>query len=188
MVSLLSKHAEKLCSRLDLATLAARPRETLTFLEMPTSAGAPLLLDTTAYIHQLNNKTPASLNAIVLMRIVNHSVVAIQELLHAIGVLDPSDARTAASVAAIRNLLDEIPSYRLFAPSREVMMDAAVYAGILCRLQSYAKDRRMKALHDCTLLLQARSLGCVLVTANVVDFDLLQQMLPDARVLFYATP
>ena len=65
------------------------------------------------------------------------------------------------------------------------MVDAAVYAGVLCRLLRYAKDRRMKALHDCTLFLQARKLGLTLVSANVVDFDLLQQMQPEGRVLFY---
>jgi hypothetical protein len=43
----------------------------------------------------------------------------------------------------------------------------------------------MKALHDCTLFLQARRLGCALLTANVVDFDCLQRMWPEGRVLFY---
>ncbi|MGE7415955.1 hypothetical protein [Methylobacterium tarhaniae] len=42
----------------------------------------------------------------------------------------------------------------------------------------------MKALHDCTLFFQARRLGVILLTANVVDFDRLQQMRPEGRVLF----
>ena len=91
-------------------------------------------------------------------------------MLHAIGVLDPADPRTRGNVAAIRGLLDGIPSHRLFAPTRDVMCDAAVYAGVLCRLQAYAKDRRMRALHDCTLFFQARKLGLTLVSANVIDF------------------
>jgi hypothetical protein len=64
------------------------------------------------------------------------------------------------------------------------MADAAVYAGILCRLQGYARDRRRKALLDCTLFFQ---LGCALLTANVADVGCLQQMRPEGRVLFYET-
>ena len=43
----------------------------------------------------------------------------------------------------------------------------------------------MKALHDCTLFFQARKLGSALVTANVSDFDLLQQLQPESQVLYY---
>ena len=139
------------------------------------------------YIHQLRNKTPLILDVLIGARIVNHSVVAMQEMLHTIGVLDPTDPRTKDNVAAIRGLLDAVPSHRLFAPTQDVMLDAAVYAGILCRLRTYAKDRRMKALHDCTLFFQACRLGVTLVSANVIDFDLLQQMRPMGRVLFYET-
>lgn len=108
-------------------------------------------------------------------------------MLHAIGVLDPADSRTKANVAAIRRILNGIPSHRLHLPAQDVMTDAAIYAGLLCRLQGYAGDRRMKALHDCTLFFQARRLGCALLTANVVDFDCLQQLPPEGRVLFYET-
>lgn len=184
-MSLLSKQAEKLCARLDLTQLTRRPRSELSFLKELVSAGAPLLLDTGTYIHQLKNKTPPAFDALVSARLVNHSVVAVQEMLHAIGVLDPADARTKANVAAIRGLLDAIPSHRLFTPTRDVMLDAAVYAGLLCRLQSFGKDCRMKALHDCTLFFQARKLGSTLVTANVADFDLLQQMQSEGHILFY---
>ena len=149
------------------------------------SAGAPLLLDTGIYIHQLKGQTPAALDALISLRLVNHSIVAVQEMLHAIGVLDPADQRTKANVAAIRAVLDAIPLHRLFVPTQDVMVDAAVYAGILCRSRGYARDRRMKALHDCTLFFQARRLGLTLITANVTDFDLLQQMQPEGRVLFY---
>ncbi|TNC12110.1 DNA-binding protein [Methylobacterium terricola] len=201
---LLSKHAEKVCARLDLARLdlarldlarlAPRRRTGLTVLddEAP-SAGGPLLLDTGVYIHQLEGRTPRALDDFLGLRRINHSVVAVQEVLHAIGVLDPADPRRQANVGAIRRVLDGIPSHRLHTPTQDVMTDAAVYAGILCRLQGYAKDRRMKALHgrmkalhDCALFFQARRLGCILLTANVADFDCLQQLRPEGRVLFYA--
>ena len=184
-MSLLSKQADKLRSRLDLSRLSPRGRDRLAFVEHSLPAGSPLLLDTGVYIHQLKNKTPRTLDALIDARVVNHSVVAMQEMLHAIGVLDPADPRTKRNVAAIRGLLDAVPAHRLFTPSQDVMLDAAVYAGVLCRMRTYAKDRRIKALHDCTLFLQARRLGLTLVSANVSDFDLLQQMQPEGRVLFY---
>jgi hypothetical protein len=183
-VALLSKHTEKLRSRRDLAGVTLRTRDQLAYVDdAAVAAGGPLLLDTGVYIHQLKGGTPVLMNDLV--RQVNHSIVAVQEMLHAFGVLDPIDPRIEANVAVIRDLLDGIPSHRLYQPSKQTMADAAVYAGILCRLRSYAKDQRMKALHDCTLFLQAREMGCTLVSANVVDFDLLQQLGPEVRVLFY---
>jgi len=185
-VPLLSKHAERVCARLDLPRLAPRPRTELSYLEddLP-SIGGPLLLDTGVYIHQLKGRTPLALDDLLGLRRINHSVVAVQEMLHAIGVLDPADPRTTANVTAIRGVLDGIPSHRLHTPTQDVLTDAAVYAGVLCRLQGYARDRRMKALHDCTLFFQARQLGCTLLTANVVDFDCLRQLRPEGRILFY---
>jgi hypothetical protein len=38
---------------------------------------------------------------------------------------------------------------------------------------------------DCVLFLQARKLGLVVLTANVNDYDILPQLLPAGRALFY---
>lgn len=186
-MALISKTTEKLCSRLNLTRLVPRDRDKLAFVEDALSAGDQLLLDTGVYIHQLKGKTPTSLDDLVKLRLVNHSVVAVQEMLHTIGVLDPADQRTKSIVAAIMEVLDGIPSHRLLTPTQDVMVEAAIHAGILCRRQGYAKHRRMKALHDCMLFFQARHLGCTLLTANVVDFDFLQQVRPEGRILFYKT-
>lgn len=124
-MSPLSPHAEKICSRLDLARLSPRRREALAFVEDALSAGGPLLFDTGVYTHQLKGRVPASLDVVLGLRQINHSLVAVQEMLHASGVLDPADPRTRASVAAIRGVLDAIPSHRRHAPSRDVMTGAA---------------------------------------------------------------
>jgi predicted nucleic acid-binding protein len=184
-MALISRATQKLRSRLDLATLVPRERDRLAFVGDALPAGDPLLFDTGVYIHQLKGKAPLSLDGLVQRRIVNHSVVAVQEMLHAVGVLDPAHAETKRNVEAIVEVLDSIPSHRLHTPTQDAMLEAAVHAGILCRRQGYAKDRRMKALHDCVLYFQALQLGCTLLTANVVDFDFLQQVRPEGRVLFY---
>lgn len=183
-MSLLSSATIKLCSRHDLGTFTARAKEDLHFLQT-AEPGGPILLDTGVYIHQLKNQAPKTLEHLISLRITNHSSVAIQELLHTVGRLDPGDPRTKNNVAGIMNLVEGVPMHRLLQPDLDVLAEAAVYAGILCRLRKYQKDNRKKALSDCTLFLQARKHGLTLVTANIEEFDLLQQMQPEVRVLFY---
>ena len=43
----------------------------------------------------------------------------------------------------------------------------------------------MRALQDSVLFLQAQKLGLVALTANVSDYDVLLQLLPTGRALFY---
>lgn len=70
-------------------------------------------------------------------------------------------------------------------PDIDVLSRAALLAGMLSRLQGYAADARLKAQQDCVLFLQAMKLGLTVLTANVREFDILTQLLPQGRVLFY---
>lgn len=47
------------------------------------------------------------------------------------------------------------------------------------------RDGRLRALQDCVLFLHAQKLGLVVLTANVGDYDILLQLIPDGRALFY---
>ena len=78
-----------------------------------------------------------------------------------------------------------MPPHRVFAPDVDILGRAALLSGMLCRLQGHAADRRLRALQDCVLFLQAQKLGFTVLTANISDFDLLLQMLPTGRALFY---
>jgi hypothetical protein len=78
-----------------------------------------------------------------------------------------------------------MPPHRVFVPDTEVLGRAALLSGILCRLQGYGKDRKLRALQDCVLFLQAQKLGLVVLTANVGDYDILLQLVPNGRALFY---
>ena len=121
----------------------------------------------------------------IAQRQVNHSTVAIQELMHTVGALNPLDARTAGVVAEIGRQIKAMPPHRIFAPDVEVLGRAALLSGILSRLQGYQKDGRLRALQDCVLFLQAQKLGLVVLTANVRDYDMLLQLIPMGRALFY---
>jgi hypothetical protein len=105
--------------------------------------------------------------------------------MHTVAVLDPEDRRSPAAVATIRGLILSMPPHRIFAPDVNVLGRAALLSGILCRLQGYAADRKLRALQDCVLFLQGEKLGFTVLTANIGDFDLLLQLQPAGRVLFY---
>ena len=133
----------------------------------------------------MQGRAPALVERLIDTRQVNHSTVAIQELMHTIGVLDPGDPRTAAVVDAVTSSIQAMPEHRLFTPDAEVLGRAALLAGMLSRLQGYAQDARLKALQDCVLFLQAQKLGFVVLTANLAEFDLLLQLVPAGRIVFY---
>ena len=112
------------------------------------------------------------LEDLITQRQVNHSTVAIQELIHTVGVLNPSDARTAGVIAEIGKQINSMLPHRIFAPEVEILGRAPLLSGILCRLQGYGKDAKLRALQDCVLFLQAQRLGLVVLTANVGDYDI----------------
>ncbi|MBZ9789973.1 DNA-binding protein [Rhizobium sp. 3T7] len=118
------------------------------------------------------------------LRHVNHSTVAIQELMHTIGVLDPGHPRTKAAIGQIKTIAT-MPEHRIFAPDADVLGRGAMLSGILCRIQGYQQDAHLRALYDCVLFLQAQKLGLTVLTANVNDFDYLLQFMPTSRVLLY---
>jgi len=49
----------------------------------------------------------------------------------------------------------------------------------------HEKDGRLRALQDCVLFPRARKLGLVVLTANVSNYDILLQLIPAGRALFY---
>jgi len=143
------------------------------------------LLDTCVYIDQMQDRSPRVLDDLIAQRQINHSTVAIQELMHTVGVLNPSDVRTVRAITEIGKQIKAMPGHRVFAPDIEVLGRAALLSGILCRLQGYERVHKLRALQDCVLFLQAQKLGLVAVTANVSDYDILLQLIPTGRALFY---
>ena len=165
--------------------LSRRHDSALPFVSAEARAGHSLLLDTCVYIDQLQNKSPASLDDLFRKRQLYHSMVALQELMHTIGRLDPKDRRTPNVVSQISGLIRAMPPHRIVSPEPDTLAKASLMAGLLCRLQSYGKDARRKVLNDCVLFLQAQKHGLTLLTRNIVDFDYMLQLKPESRVLLY---
>ncbi|WGS02961.1 DNA-binding protein (plasmid) [Bradyrhizobium sp. ISRA443] len=130
-------------------------------------------------------RAPRVVADLLELRHPNHSTVAIQELMHTVGVLDPKHPGTHVAIKQIGALIASMPLYRIFAPDADIAGRAALLSGMLCRLQGYRNDDKLRALQDRVLFLQVQKAGFTVLTANVADFDYLLQLVPTGRVLFY---
>jgi hypothetical protein len=165
-------------------TIRRRALSALPFFD-PLQVEYALLLDTSVYVDRLQGKITLDLRQFLEANAHHHSTVALQEMMLAVGALDPRDFRTKATVNSIGALIELIRPHRLHQPDIDVCGRAALLAGTLSRIQGYGKDNRSKALNDCTLFLHAQKMGTTLLTRNYADFDILLQMIPSGRVLFY---
>jgi predicted nucleic acid-binding protein len=150
-------------------------------------AGRPLLIDTMVYIDTLQGRTPPAVDDLLRYRSVFHSAVCLAELTHAFGRLDPAHASTKAALKAIGGTIGDIPRHRLFAPDTDAWGKAGMLAGKALRLGRIApgQGQERKLLNDSLIYLQARKVGAAILTRNVRDFDLLEQLVPSGAVVFY---
>ncbi len=156
--------------------IARRAIPDLPFVAGQSLVGRELLLGTCVYIDVLQGKTPLEVDRILETRIVNHSTVALAELTHLIGALDPANSGTAGVIKSLGQTIDDIPPHRLTPPSVRACGEAGMLAGLVTRLTGKLKS--MALLNDATLFLQAAEMGCDLLTANVSDFDFFDQLFP----------
>ncbi|MDX2141949.1 MAG: hypothetical protein SFV19_01225 [Rhodospirillaceae bacterium] len=171
-------------------SLARRPSAALAWARDVPSLGAPLMLDTTVYIDILKGKTPPDVDALLLHRTCEHSCVCIAELTHAFGRLDPADPRTKPALREIAGLIErDIPAHRVHVPSTETWMAAGMMAGLIARFTCAQRSQghEHKILNDALVYLQAARLGCAVLTRNIADFDIINQVASRGNVIFYQT-
>jgi predicted nucleic acid-binding protein len=167
------------------ANLARRPAGSLPFVTGSALLGPQLLLDTTVYIDALQSTSPREVNDLITVRVCNHSAVCLAELTHAFGRLAPGHPSTAAALAAVGKVIDGMRPHRIREPSRTVWGTAGILAGMVFRMGGYKTGQERELLNDALIFLQAVESGYVVLTANVGDFDMLGQLVPEGRVLFY---
>ncbi|WP_266031619.1 type II toxin-antitoxin system VapC family toxin [Brucella intermedia] len=165
--------------------ISRRPDSELPFFDGNNLASQGLLLDTCVYIDQMQGKLPDEIEEFLSKRHSYHSSVAVQELAHSMGALDPNDPRTAHVQKVISDTIESMTEHRTSVPDIDVLGRAAILNGVICRLQHYSDDQKRKCLQDCTLFLQGLKGGLVILTRNVKDFDMCLQLVPAGRVLFY---
>jgi predicted nucleic acid-binding protein len=165
--------------------LIARDEAELAFVDGEARAGAPLLLDTCVYIHVLRGKTPQNVDGLLRLRTLLHSATALSELSSRLGARVPGNRKERNALAQLAGTISDVPAHRIVVPSAGAWVGAGVLAGMRSRLGGFNAGQEQKGLNDALLLLQSRNNGAILLTADVSDFDLLQQLVPNSRVLFY---
>lgn len=165
--------------------LRSRNESSLEFIGTAGKKPRKLLYDTTVYIDILQNRFPQDGEFVLRASEAWHSPVTEAELSAAIGLLDPTHPKTRDIVEQIAAVIERRPGYRTIVPDRETWREAGILSGILSRLQGYGREHRRRTLNDALLFATARKHGCVVLTRNVVDFDLLQQLDPSVGVLYY---
>ncbi len=80
-------------------------------------------------------------------------------------------------------LLGSIPETRLLVPDAETWHLAGMIAGTLARTQGFQPHQRKECLNDALIYLAAAKRGLPVVTANRVEFDLIQQIAPGGTFL-----
>jgi hypothetical protein len=145
------------------------------------------MLDTTVYLDVLSGRTSIEVDDLLEFRICNHSSVCLAELTHAFGRLEPEHRETKSVLKTLRDVIGDIPAHRLHVPDSDVWGAAGMLAGTLFRLSGLTPGRghERKFLNDALLFLQARKLGCTILSGNVRDFDFLSQLVPTGRIVLY---
>jgi predicted nucleic acid-binding protein len=144
-----------------------------------------LLLDTTVYIDALQGRLPDYAEIALRTGSLWHSTVTEAELAALAGLLNPAHPDTATVIAQVAKSIDLRPVHRVLVPDREAWREAGILAGTLARLQTFGKNERRRALNDALIFLSASKNGCVVLTRNISDFDLLMQLDPKGQAVFY---
>lgn len=166
--------------------LAPRPKYALDKLdEDSVRRRAGLLLDTTVYVDVLRGRVDALLEAALRACDLWHSTVAVGELARGLGADDPArhgyrnDQRLTTALAA------RIPAHKLLEPNRETFELAGIASGVLKRVLGLDRSALARHANDALLFFTARKHGLAVLTRNARDFDLLQQLEPQGKILVY---
>ena len=111
--------------------------------------------------------------------------MALAELTHLFGRLDPKHPGTAPTLRELTGIVADIPERRLSMPSPQAFGEAGMLAGLAARLSG--RPHGQAALNDALLHLQAAEGGRMLVTRNAGDFGWLRRLSPRAEGAFVLT-
>ena len=145
----------------------------------------PILLDTTAYINAGQGNLPSHISQIITEWPNHHCSIALGEIAHGLGRLDAAHPDTARHSKYLEAILEQVPRHRVLNPTGEMHIAGGIITGMIARLQNLSKGAHRSRINDVLIYLTARAAGAAVVTANIGDFDLIQQLVPDGQVIFY---
>ena len=158
------------------------------------------MLDTTVYVHRLQNKIPPPIHALVEARPVLHCAVAVAEIAVSAGSWIRPTRRPRDTARRCSTCCTGSAPLDMRAPGPAAWAEAGMLAGILARTQfglarprgrlasdaaEQQRESRRRLLNDALIFLCAGEHGAILVSGNVADIDVLLRFRPDIRVLLY---
>lgn len=169
-----------------LGALTARPDAELTSIaDLPAAGGLALVADTNVYINDAAGRLPPLVADALDRSILFHCSVCIGEIATGVANGDPTHKRWRETRAVYAEVLGAIPGTRLLVPDEQVWCEAGLVAGTLARTQGFQPYQRKELLNDALILLSASRAGLAVLTSDRDHYDLLQQLCPEARFVFY---
>lgn len=145
----------------------------------------PILLDTTVYVDVLHDKLSQPLQREIARATPWHCSIVESEMAYLCGHLDPAHPGTSHVVRQIASVVDHWPENRVVSPDRAIWREAAILTGILARLHHARAEDRGRTMNDALIFLSALQHNCTVLSRNVRDFDLLMQLVPAGKAVFY---
>ena len=169
-----------------VAPLAERSRDALlSWDKLNVAAPLALVLDTNVYIGRASGRLSGKLRDLIDGALLFHSSVALAELATGIGNADPAAPRWPTLRDHYADLFAAVPATRLLTPDAQIWADAGLIAGLLARIQRLQPHQRKECLNDTLILLTAAKAGLAVLTSNRGEFDLIQQIAPEVRFVYY---
>jgi predicted nucleic acid-binding protein len=163
-----------------------RPRTPSELIDVADIAGGRFtaVLDTCVYIDDAADRLPAAAERLIDSGILFHCAVSLGEIAVGLGHLSPQSPRYRTVRAYYRDLLKRVPAQRVLIPDADTWVQAGLLAGTVARIQDYDRRQLKAALNDALIFVAAVKAGLPVLTANA-DFDLLSQLDPRGRIVFY---
>lgn len=134
--------------------------------------------DTNIYIMAAAGTLPDVARRLLDRSLLFHCSVCLAELATGVANYDPARPDWHPVRDHYATLFASIPDSRVLVPDHQIWIDAGVIAGTLSRTQNFQKHQRKECLNDALIYLTAVKAGLPLLTANTIDFDLIQQVAP----------
>jgi predicted nucleic acid-binding protein len=144
-----------------------------------------MVLDTNVYVRSSAGTLPAAAAMLVDRGLLFHCTVCVAELASDIANANPLHPKWRALRNHYCALVETFPSTRLLSPDAQIWAEAGLIAGVLARTQNFQPHQRKECLNDALIFLTAVKAGLPVVTANRDEFDLIQQLAPEGRFVYF---
>jgi predicted nucleic acid-binding protein len=144
-----------------------------------------LLLDTNVYIHNFAGTLPGPAAGLLDRALQWHCSVCLGEITAGLGHYDPAARDWKLLRQRYATLFAAIPDTRLLVPDDGVWHLAGMVSGVLARTQNFQPHQRKECLNDALISLTAAKEGVAVLTANRVEFDLIQQIAPGGAFVYF---